>query len=385
MTNALTDVTIDGFIFDGCGQGVRWNENDYASGTCVIRNITANAVTGNTINLKSLRGTTTVEDIIVNGGGTTESAYHAVTAGLMGTLRLRRIYVYDFGNGLTDPEVPASNQDGINVSWNGGTASDENLNQDVLVEDCHVNGPNNGPGSGFDVGRSVLAKIRRCTSFNCGGKSFSSAMNRSGNNITFESCVAGGSRFLFYPYDDGLATGTHYVQIYNCTCLQPEDRYNLLTDPLRDIGIGIASYDTWITATVKNCIMNGDYSLKPSAIEYLGLSIVGQVAGHLSLTSTNNAFRANRATMYRVQTTDYATLAAIQGDGYEANSVVTGDAGINETTYAPANSLVKDAGTWVPGVRAYDDLPLPLRPDIGAVQDRNAPGRKFGVAGGRAR
>ena len=40
------------------------------------------------------------------------------------------------------------------------------------------------------------------------------------------------------------------------------------------------------------------------------------------------------------------------------------------------------AGTWIAGVRAYDDLPLPLHPDIGAVQDRTAPGRRFGVGGG---
>lgn len=46
------------------------------------------------------------------------------------------------------------------------------------------------------------------------------------------------------------------------------------------------------------------------------------------------------------------------------------------------SGAVTGGGVWIVGVRASDDLPLPLRPDIGAVQDRNAPGRRFGVGGG---
>jgi hypothetical protein len=38
-------------------------------------------------------------------------------------------------------------------------------------------------------------------------------------------------------------------------------------------------------------------------------------------------------------------------------------------------------GAWAAGIRALDDLPLPLNPDIGAIQDRTAPGRRFGVGG----
>lgn len=43
---------------------------------------------------------------------------------------------------------------------------------------------------------------------------------------------------------------------------------------------------------------------------------------------------------------------------------------------------VTGIGAWLSGIRAYDDLPLPLHPDIGAVQDRDAAGRRFGVGGG---
>lgn len=47
-----------------------------------------------------------------------------------------------------------------------------------------------------------------------------------------------------------------------------------------------------------------------------------------------------------------------------------------------SGSPCRGTGIWIAGVRAYDDLPLPLHPDIGAVQDRSAPGRRFGVGGG---
>jgi len=43
------------------------------------------------------------------------------------------------------------------------------------------------------------------------------------------------------------------------------------------------------------------------------------------------------------------------------------------------SSPARGAATWVAGLRGHDDLPLPLHPDIGAVQDRSAPGRRHGV------
>jgi hypothetical protein len=38
-------------------------------------------------------------------------------------------------------------------------------------------------------------------------------------------------------------------------------------------------------------------------------------------------------------------------------------------------------GTWLAGVRVADDIPLPVSPDWGAVQDREYPGRKTAVSG----
>ena len=70
--------------------------------------------------------------------------------------------------------------------------------------------------------------------------------------------------------------------------------------------------------------------------------------------------------------TDYTTLATW-------NAVATVG---TDTSAASGSSTVKATGTWVAGIRAIDDLPLPLHPDIGAVQDRTAAGRRFGVGGG---
>lgn len=55
-----------------------------------------------------------------------------------------------------------------------------------------------------------------------------------------------------------------------------------------------------------------------------------------------------------------------------------------DANYRPGNSALKAAGTWIAGVRGYDDLPLPIHPDIGAVQDRDYPGRKQGATDGDA-
>lgn len=73
---------------------------------------------------------------------------------------------------------------------------------------------------------------------------------------------------------------------------------------------------------------------------------------------------------------------AFAGNSYDAGTSGT----YNGTTYTTADvsglDATKDTAAWISGVRAYDDLPLPLHPDIGAVQDRTAPGRRFGVGGG---
>lgn len=74
--------------------------------------------------------------------------------------------------------------------------------------------------------------------------------------------------------------------------------------------------------------------------------------------------------------TDNDVYFTLDGTNVTQNPVIQADYSLG------AGSPARAAGVWIAGVRAYDDLPLPLHPDIGAVQDRSAPGRRFGVGGG---
>jgi hypothetical protein len=80
--------------------------------------------------------------------------------------------------------------------------------------------------------------------------------------------------------------------------------------------------------------------------------------------------------------TAYASIAAwqaVRADQF-TDSLDT-DPRLNADYSLAAGSPARGAGTWIAGVRAYDDLPLDASPDIGAVQDRTAAGRRGGVGG----
>ena len=95
-----------------------------------------------------------------------------------------------------------------------------------------------------------------------------------------------------------------------------------------------------------------------------GLSLRAPVGNNIIIN--NNWERGAVGRWYRNYTTgnDYAPLAFAESNGLS---------GIG------ASRL--ENGAWVAGVRGSDDLPLPLRPDMGAVQDRSYPGRRFSVGG----
>jgi hypothetical protein len=81
------------------------------------------------------------------------------------------------------------------------------------------------------------------------------------------------------------------------------------------------------------------------------------------------------------QGTDYTTLAT--WNALASTGTDTAVASGLDARYLPSESSgLRAAGAWLTGVLAYDDLPIPLHPDIGAVQDRNAAGRRFGVGSG---
>jgi hypothetical protein len=74
-------------------------------------------------------------------------------------------------------------------------------------------------------------------------------------------------------------------------------------------------------------------------------------------------------------------VAAGAGTLTDGGGNVTTDPGLG-SDYSVGNASQKATSTWIPGILALDELPLPLHPDPGAVQDRNYPGRRFGVGSG---
>ena len=99
---------------------------------------------------------------------------------------------------------------------------------------------------------------------------------------------------------------------------------------------------------------------------YVGADTTAYVGDYNCFSSVGTEYIAN----YKDGGAAYSTLAAYQA------------AASNDQNSVDSLTECAGAGVWISGVRAYDDLPLPLSPDIGAVQDRTAPGRRFGVGGG---
>lgn len=144
-------------------------------------------------------------------------------------------------------------------------------------------------------------------------------------------------------YSRGIAvnfTGTEYCYVRN----------NTICDV---VGDGINQYDASVEGDISNNVVTG-----------CGRGIYK--AGTAVTASTNCQYG---------NTSGYVGWQPSAGN-LSADPLLQSDYSLG------AGSPARSAGTWIAGVRAYDDLPLPLHPDIGAVQDRTAPGRRFGAGGG---
>jgi len=103
-------------------------------------------------------------------------------------------------------------------------------------------------------------------------------------------------------------------------------------------------------------------------------------AGHtscISITNVGETYTAERNCLHG------STNAIIKNNSAESVSAtnVQADPGLNADYRATLATCLK-AGQWKAGMRMLDDLPAPLNPDMGAVQDREAAGRRFGTEGG---
>lgn len=96
-----------------------------------------------------------------------------------------------------------------------------------------------------------------------------------------------------------------------------------------------------------------------------------------SITLKNNRFSGTGYSVYDGTAIDWSAEDYNSFSGFTSGTHQH-TLGANSNTTGAYSGL----GIWIAGVRAYDDLPLPLNPDIGAVQDRTAAGRRFGAGGG---
>jgi len=241
-------------------------------------------------------------------------------------------------------------------------------------------------GSGyvyFNIGEAIAGKVIYC--FSSGAENIKYVKCEAMNTVAF-----GGTEGAGFQADDHCTSAT-YV---GCVAHDNDTQGFHSNGGLSIKYHGCVSYNNgtsgfhgyngplnaeWVNCTAFDNGGNGFY--------------LGQTAGFVG-TVTNCISDDN--TQYGITAAGAATLVLNYnnwyGNGTGAESVPAGTTKTPATqwTYDPqlgadfsvGNALLKGTGLWVAGVRAYDDLPLPLRPDIGAVQDRTAAGRRFGVGGG---
>jgi len=134
-----------------------------------------------------------------------------------------------------------------------------------------------------------------------------------------------------------------------------------------------------ITAYGNLIINSGDYGI-------YGEADVTAITAKFNTVSSTRAIAQAGGTV----TSEYNVLAG-SADAYGGTvSSKAGDVtGSTLSAIAGSDYLVIPAyratAMWSAGIRGLDDLPIPLNPDPGAVQDRTAPGRRFGVGGGTRR
>ena len=262
---------------------------------------------------------------------------------------------------------------GCTFDGNGEDGDDKNTDQILFtktpdtqngtsyVEDCVFINGRGGESTDCDMGRTTTGYIRRCLSISPAGKSFSSTHSAGGATaITVESCISYHASVGLYIY------GAASMTARNCTVIEPICTFKA------PIGVSIGN-DAGCACVLRNCIVQLTNNSSGRVIAWND--------ANATLDSDYNAWYGNASITISGSNSVGNALTLLQAASKDANSVYA-DPQLSDN-YSPGNSAVKGVGTWIAGVLAYDDLPLPLSPDIGAVQDRTAPGRRFGVGGGK--
>jgi hypothetical protein len=242
-----------------------------------------------------------------------------------------------------------------NVGTGGGTNLDaigiDDGCDDAVVEDNVIIGHNDYEGAGVDVQNlgAGTTYVRRNKYINGIGK----GLNHVGTEIAvFEANIVDGCKLGVFLYSSKAPASPTTSYYYNNTILNA-------TQNLVKIGHATTE-DQETTSTWVNNIIEG----VPDGVDVFGVDVTTGSPTHTITTRYNCLGSTQEYGNFTPDATDIEEVSGVNGD------------------YITTNSSLKAAGVWLAGVRAYDDLPLPLRPDIGAIQDRTAPGRRFGVGGG---
>jgi hypothetical protein len=232
---------------------------------------------------------------------------------------------------------------------NGRSAGDENDDGLAIDDGSHgtiakrvrVYRQLSAQGSGIDSQASLVGDTDPIRLIAClvVGSQHSDYSNTGVPDTYFDGCVSDRSQGYAF-YTKGTATGV----LNNCTSILPGANH---------IKSGDTEGDDH-TMTVKNHLMVG----KAGSVD-----VYHNDVGTLDM--------------------DYCLVptTATYTDADAGTNAVEADAEINDDYSLPTDSPARGAGTWIAGARAFDDLPLGVHPDIGAVQDRDDPDRIDGALG----
>ena len=244
---------------------------------------------------------------------------------------------------VDDYAKSSGNYDGIAVF------ADATLATAGTVRGCTVSAPTQrnyaANGSAFDcstsdAGHDAVVSFRACTAVNAYNGFSCSGDDRAGDIVTYHGCRSvTATSASFYIYEAVTAN------LYNCS---------------GDTSIQVQVAGSDVDLTMTNCAF--------------------------IVTAGGEAFAVDR-TLLNSFTADYnrylgGTDGIIKdiGEGYE-NTIAGWRTTTGQEAHSDFSAVVSQVGLWVAGVVANDDMPLPLHPDIGAVQNRNLAGRKTAVSG----
>jgi hypothetical protein len=225
-------------------------------------------------------------------------------------------------------------------------------------------------------------------------------IGRSNMTVRDYNCHA----YLNGGYDEEHGTGFHYDDLSRNViavgCVAYSNTGNGFQTFLgsNDILTGCIAYNNGTNAAATNS-QRADFLWTGYGLSGYNLSAYGSECAYAigqGATTIKNVASQDNTLVLLAENGGTLTVDYFTASGYTTFEYTSAGGTINDTNlvtgatgYAdPENGQMgvggvgKAVGTWIAGAMGSDGLAIPLHPDIGAVQDRNAAGRRFGVGSG---